>query len=73
MTFGPGKYDDLCTYVAEQTGITVNGGGVLLIVLGGNKGNGFACQCDLLTMMTLPDILEATAKQIRADMESGTA
>jgi hypothetical protein len=63
MAFGPGKYDDLCTSVREQTG-----GGVLLIVMGGKHGNGFSCQADLETTMALPDLLEAVAAQIRADM-----
>jgi hypothetical protein len=69
MTLGPGKYDDLCTYVSEQVGIGEHGGGVIVIVLGGNKGNGFSCQADLRTTMLLPDMLEEMARQIRADVE----
>lgn len=38
----------------EQVGITDSGGGVMLIVLGGNRGNGFACQADIQTMLALP-------------------
>jgi hypothetical protein len=71
MALGPGKYDDLCTFVREQVEITDHGGGVMLIVFGGNRGNGFACQADLATTLALPDILEAIARQIRAD--GGTA
>jgi hypothetical protein len=69
MALGPGKYDDLCTYVREQVGIGDEGtsGGVMLIVLGGNKGNGFACQADLRTTLLLPDLLEDIARQIRRD------
>jgi len=62
MALGPGKYDDLCTYVRERTG-----GSVLLIVAGGNKGNGFACQTDLETALLLPNLLENVAAQIRRD------
>jgi hypothetical protein len=59
MTLGPGKYDDLCSYVRKQVGITDDGGGgVMLIVLGGNRGNGFACQADIRTTLSLPDLLE---------------
>lgn len=67
MPIGPGKYDDLCTMVREKVGIDVsaNGGGVIVIVLGGNKGNGFACQADVQTTLLLPDMLESVAKQIR--------
>jgi hypothetical protein len=46
MALGPGKYDDLCIYVRERTG-----GGVLLIVVGGKDGGGFACRADLETTM----------------------
>jgi hypothetical protein len=63
MAIGPGKYDALCTHVRDQT----KARGVLLIVLGGDKGNGFACQADLVTTLALPDLLEHIARQIRAD------
>jgi hypothetical protein len=63
---GPGKYDDECTLVRERTSAS----GVVVIVIGGNKGNGFACQTDLLTMTILPDLLERMAKQMRADQGS---
>lgn len=73
MAFGPGKYDDLCTYVRQKAGIDdESGGGVLLIVVGGNKGPGFSCQADLGTMLQLPDLLELTAKQMRADTLKAT-
>jgi hypothetical protein len=63
MTLGPGKYDDLCSYVRKQVGITDDGGGgVMLIVLGGNRGNGFACQADIRTTLSLPDLLENIAR-----------
>ena len=68
MPIGPGKYDDVCSYVVEQVGIGAQGGGVIVIVFGGNKGNGFSCQADLRTTVLLPDMLENIAKQIR---ESG--
>lgn len=67
MALGPGKYDDLCSYVSEQTGIAFTGGGVIVIVIGGNRGNGFACQADLATTMAVPDLLESVAQQIRDD------
>ena len=67
MALGPGKYDDLCTYVREQVGITNQGGGVVVIVLGGKHGSGFACQADFQTTVALPDLLEKIARQMRAD------
>jgi hypothetical protein len=69
---GPGKYDDLCTYVREQAGIR-DSGGVVLIVVGGDKGPGFCCQSDLKTMLLLPDMLEDLVEQIRADLKKYAA
>ena len=62
---GPGKYDDLCTYVREQVGIRDDsGGGVMVIVLGGNRGNGFSCQADLTVTVGLPQLLRKIADEI---------
>jgi hypothetical protein len=70
---GPGKYDELCTLVRERCGLageTVpEGGGVIVIVFGGDKGNGFSCQADLATTLALPDVLENVARKMRADIE----
>jgi hypothetical protein len=62
MPFGPGKYDDLCSYVREQVG-----GAVVLIVLGGDRGPGVSVQGDDRGMVMLPDLLETVARQIRQD------
>jgi len=64
MALGPGKYDDLCTYVREQA----KADGALVIVINGTRGVGFSCQADLQTTLLLPELLENIAKQIR---ESG--
>jgi hypothetical protein len=61
MAIGPGKYDEACTRVRLETGAE----GVLLIVLGGDKGSGFACQATGEITIRLPEILEAVAQQIR--------
>lgn len=66
MPLGPGKYDDICSYVYEKA--EVDGpGGVVVIVFGGSKGHGFSVQADARTTLGLPDILENIARQIRAD------
>lgn len=67
MAFGPGKYDDLCTDVRLKT----HAHGVLLIVLGGDKGTGFSCQATAATTLALPDLLEDVARQIRQDGIAG--
>jgi hypothetical protein len=41
---------------------------VVVIVLGGDKGNGFSVQGDLATTLMLPKLLRATADQIEQDM-----
>jgi 2-phosphoglycerate kinase len=69
MTIGPGQYDDLCTYVREQSG----GEAAIVIVIGGSKGNGFSMQfTNLAAMLQLRDVLQQMAKQIRADLRKGT-
>ncbi len=40
MAYGPGKYDDLATYVREKA----EAKGVLILVLDGNRGSGFSAQ-----------------------------
>jgi hypothetical protein len=64
MAAGPGKYDDLATTIREQTHAT----GVIVIVVGGDKGEGFAVQADLSTVLALPAILRTMADQIEQDM-----
>ena len=68
MTIGPGKYDDLCTLVRQRVG----GDGVIVIVLGGDRGNGFAFQADLKTALLLPQMLRHTADQIESDSKGET-
>lgn len=65
MAKGPGKYDDVCTMARQKTG-----GEVLLLVIGGNKGTGFALQTTMATKVMLPDVLEQLAAQIRQDPAS---
>lgn len=57
---GPGKYDDICTEVREKT----KARSVLVIIIGGNKGEGFSVQSDIGTLMKLPTILRNVADQI---------
>lgn len=61
MPLGPGKYDNLCT-VARQTAKAET---VVLIVLGGEYGQGFSCQTsNPMDLLTLPDILRKVARDI---------
>jgi len=64
MAIGPGKYHRECTQIREA----VKAQGVLLIVFGGDRGNGFDAQLPLTLTLQVADILEDVARQIR---ESG--
>ena len=59
---GPGKYDALCTLVRDKA----KAKGAAVLVFDGKHGNGFSCQCDALTLLQLPDMLEFMAREIRA-------
>jgi hypothetical protein len=61
MVVGPGKYDAECTFVRMQT----KARGTIVIIVDGDRGNGFSCQGDPLLMAALPDMLETIARQIR--------
>lgn len=61
MALGPGIYDDECTEAREATKAQT----VLLMVMGGAKGNGFSVQStDALVQVKLPAILRSIADQI---------
>lgn len=68
MPLGPGKYDELCTKVREETKADT----VLVIVLGGEKGSGFSMQTAKMEISVLvPAILRDTAAQIEAALKTG--
>lgn len=61
---GAGKYDALATLVRHHS----RASGVLLVVLGGKKGDGFSCQADAYTTARIPEMLDTISKQIRGDV-----
>jgi hypothetical protein len=60
-------YDDECTRVREATQAT---GGVVVLVLGGNLGNGFSVQGTMQAQLAIPAILEEIARDMRADLRA---
>ena len=64
MAFNPGIYDDDCTSVRERH----QANGVILVVIGGQKGQGFSVQATGDILVRLPAILESIARQIREQM-----
>jgi hypothetical protein len=68
MAIGPGKYDDEASAVMEATGAS----GVILIVIGGDRGQGFSCQATLEVTLALPAMLRNIANQIEEDIPNAT-
>ncbi len=63
-----GKYDGLATLVRE----TANAHMVMVVVVGGNKGNGFSVQAvDRKLIADVPALLEHIAKDIRRQAPKG--
>lgn len=63
---GPGKYDDACTVAREMTKAI----GLVLIVFGGEHGNGFSVQTlepDLLPV--LPALLRVIADEMSREAQ----
>jgi hypothetical protein len=60
MALGPGAYDELATEVRRQAQAV----GVLVIVIGGNKGTGFAAQLTAELTLAIPTILRDVAQAI---------
>lgn len=70
MAIGPGKYNDVCTMVREQT----NAVAAIVIVVAGDKGDGFAVQTlDPIVNDVLPVMLEELARGIRAAQRAESA
>jgi hypothetical protein len=63
MALGPGKYDDLCTYVRQQA----KAGGACVMVFNGEKGWGFSVQCPPEALLDLSGVLRHISDTIRAD------
>lgn len=66
MALGPGKYDDLCTLVREKA----TARGAIVIVIEGERGDGFSCQATLAITRALPALLREMADQIDGDLKS---
>lgn len=62
---GPGKYDDIVTRVRAET----EAEGVILIVIRGNRGEGFSAQMLPDYRWQVPFNLRQIADQIEADLK----
>ena len=63
MSIGPGRYNEVCNDVRKRT----RAKGVILIVMEGDKGEGFEVQASLDILVKLPKLLRDVADQIEAD------
>jgi len=61
---GPGRYDDLCTYVREKSGAP----GAIVMVFGEAGRSGFSCHASDDILFDLPAILRSMADQIESDL-----
>lgn len=61
---GPGKYDDLCTYVRENSG----GFGAAVIVIDGTNGMGFSIQMPPSGLIRLAGALRTMSDTILQDI-----
>lgn len=60
MPLGPGKYDPIATVAKESA----KAEGVMLLVFGGEHGNGFAAQLPPRLLLSVPAILRQMADEI---------
>lgn len=60
IVIGPGKYDLLCTMARELARAEA----AIVIILNGNRGNGFSCQGTPEVTAALPALLRHTADNI---------
>jgi hypothetical protein len=67
MASGPGKYDDLCTHVRNES----KGDGAVVMVFGGISGTGFSVQVSMDLLANLPTLLREMADEMDADLVSG--
>lgn len=67
MALGPGKYDDVATYVRVATDAKA----VVVIVIGGDKGSGFSIQAEVgfVDGPILTKLLRDLADEIEFDIK----
>lgn len=67
MPMGPGKYDDLCTYVR----LAAKADSAIVMVFRGEHGDGFSVQATGDVVVRLPKILRDTAQMIEDSFKKG--
>jgi hypothetical protein len=67
MAIGPGKYDAVATLARMNAGAE----GVILIVVGGERGAGFSVQLAAELVPHVPELLRNLADEIERDVRRG--
>lgn len=67
MALGAGKYDPECTVARESAAAMC----AIVIIFGGDRGDGFSCQADLETLAKLPSLLRLMADSMEKDVRGG--
>jgi len=60
---GPGNYDAECTELRER----LNADGAILVIVQGERGNGFSCQIPGYLISEMPTILRNVADAMEAE------
>jgi hypothetical protein len=63
---GPGKYDTEASEVMEAT----RAAGIVLLIVGGDRGEGFSVQGPLSLLVALPGMLREVADAVEADVST---
>jgi pyrroline-5-carboxylate reductase len=65
MPIGPGKYDDICEKIREET----NAQGIVVAIIEGNKGTGFSCKVEKNLLRFMPSFLKQMAEGMEKDVD----
>lgn len=68
MAAGGGKYEKEITELREQ----LKADGLIMIVIGGERGEGFGIQGTAGVILALPKMLRTIADQVEADIRHGS-
>lgn len=66
MPTGPGRYDDVTTLVREITGAAC----VLVVVVGGSRGDGFDAQVDTSRVPSVRAVLQVQLEALRMAVDT---
>jgi len=66
MAVGKGRYDEICEAVREETGAF----GAILLIMDGDRGNGFSVQVPPEVLGRVPELLQHLADAIQEEVKA---